>query len=314
LISVDGFEFFRSESIKCESCNKAEHRNGVTDYFHRALLAGLVHPTKNIFLPIAQEFIVRQDGSRKEDCERNGAKRWVLEFRRRHPQLKGTILADALHSNQPFLELLLEKKLNFIIGCKPGSNPHMFEWIDTLRAGKDLSVFIKKYRNGKHWYISTYEYANNVPVRDSDDALHVNFVMETIRLADTGEKVGCHSFISNLTFNNNKEAEQCACLGRKRWKSENEGHNTLKNQGYHIGHNYGHGKENLANNTVMLCLLAMMMHVIMGFVQQEGFGLFRHLFSTLHACIEAMRGAFRLIGCRNWDNFYHYAWEGFDTS
>ncbi|MGA8163473.1 MAG: hypothetical protein WB791_00420 [Waddliaceae bacterium] len=88
----------------------------------------------------------------------------------------------------------------------------------------------------------------------------------------------------------------------------------MKNQGYHISRNYGHSKENLGNNTVVLCLLAMMMHVILAFVKQEGFGLFRPLFSSLRACIEAMRGAFRLIGCWNWDNFYYYAWEGFDTS
>ncbi len=30
--------------------------------------------------------------------------------------------------------------------------------------------------------------------------------------------------------------------GRARWKIENEGFNTLKDQGYHLEHNIGHGK------------------------------------------------------------------------
>ena len=33
--------------------------------------------------------------------------------------------------------------------------------------------------------------------------------------------------------------------GRARWKIENETFNTLKNQGYHFEHNYGHGKKSV---------------------------------------------------------------------
>ena len=38
---------------------------------------------------------------------------------------------------------------------------------------------------------------------------------------------------------------------RARWKIENETFNTLKNQGYHFEHNYGHGKENLSSLTLL---------------------------------------------------------------
>ena len=40
--------------------------------------------------------------------------------------------------------------------------------------------------------------------------------------------------------------------GRARWKIENETFNTLKNQGYHLEHNYEHGEQNLS---VVLALL-----------------------------------------------------------
>ena len=36
--------------------------------------------------------------------------------------------------------------------------------------------------------------------------------------------------------------------GRACWKIENETFNTLKNQGYHLEHNFGHGKKHLSNN------------------------------------------------------------------
>ena len=44
--------------------------------------------------------------------------------------------------------------------------------------------------------------------------------------------------------------------GRARWKIENETFNTLKNQGYHFEHNFGHGKEHLSNVMTNLMLLA----------------------------------------------------------
>ena len=44
--------------------------------------------------------------------------------------------------------------------------------------------------------------------------------------------------------------------GRARWKIENETFNTLKNQGYQFGHNFGHGKQNLSTIFVMLMMLA----------------------------------------------------------
>ena len=50
--------------------------------------------------------------------------------------------------------------------------------------------------------------------------------------------------------------------GRCRWKIENETFNTLKNQGYHIEHNYGHGEKNLSMNFFLLNLLAFFMHQI----------------------------------------------------
>jgi hypothetical protein len=45
-------------------------------------------------------------------------------------------------------------------------------------------------------------------------------------------------------------------VARTRWKIENETFNTLKNQGYHLEHNYGHGNKYLATNFAILTFLA----------------------------------------------------------
>ena len=50
--------------------------------------------------------------------------------------------------------------------------------------------------------------------------------------------------------------------GRTRWHIENETINTLKNQGYQFGHNFGHGYKNLTTVFSMLMMLAFMIDQI----------------------------------------------------
>ena len=44
--------------------------------------------------------------------------------------------------------------------------------------------------------------------------------------------------------------------GRARWKIENETFITLKNQCYHLEHNFGHGQQNLSTVLATLKILA----------------------------------------------------------
>jgi hypothetical protein len=51
-------------------------------------------------------------------------------------------------------------------------------------------------------------------------------------------------------------------IGRCRWKIENETLNTLKNQGYHIEHNFRDGEKHLSMNFLLLNLLAFLLYQI----------------------------------------------------
>jgi hypothetical protein len=106
LLSLDGTGYFGSREIHCPNCTVVV-RGDTTYYSHTALLAVLVRPGKSEVMALEPEFITPQDGTEKQDCERNAAKRWVT---RNAPHLAGervTVLADDLHCNQPFCELLL---------------------------------------------------------------------------------------------------------------------------------------------------------------------------------------------------------------
>ena len=56
---------------------------------------------------------------------------------------------------------------------------------------------------------------------------------------------------------------------RTRWKSENENNNVLKNYGYHLEHNFGHGGQYLAMVLVMLNLLAFLFHTVLDLCDEQ---------------------------------------------
>ena len=59
--------------------------------------------------------------------------------------------------------------------------------------------------------------------------------------------------------------------GRARWRIENETFNTLKNQGYELEHNFGHGREHLSDVLASLMMLAFLIDQ----VEQHCCALFR---------------------------------------
>jgi len=65
--------------------------------------------------------------------------------------------------------------------------------------------------------------------------------------------------------------------GRARWKIENETFNTLKNQGYHFEHNFGHGNNNLSVGFALLLMLAFLIDQI----QQLACSLFQAVWNKI---------------------------------
>ena len=75
-----------------------------------------------------------------------------------------------------------------------------------------------------------------MPLNGSRNADELNFFEYWLTV---GQKVTYHnSWVSDITVSENNVRELVQG-GRARWKIENETFNTLKNQGYHIEHNFG---------------------------------------------------------------------------
>jgi len=112
-------------------------------------------------------------------------------------------------------------------------------------------------------------------LRAGKDALTVNWLSIEIRDAK-GKLTYRNSFITDLPVTRETVAELAACA-RARWKIENESFNVLKNGGYHLEHNFGHGQQHLASLLVCFNLLAFAIHTVADLAK----GAWRHARETL---------------------------------
>lgn len=286
LVALDGVEYFCSQKVHCDYCMTRTHKDGTISYYHQMLGAVLIHPDLSEVIPLAPEPIQMQDGHAKNDCERNAARRWLKRFRKDHPHLPVLITEDALSSNAPHIRDLLDCRCHFILGVKEGDHKHLFEQFDQrVEAEQVETVHEEDTATGasRDWM-----FVNGVCLNESNPEVLVNLLVH-VEL-DAEGKIHTWSWVTDLTLTAGK-VKAVACGGRARWRIENETFNTLKNQGYHFEHNYGHGYKHLA---VVFALL-MMLAFLIDQVQQKCNPLFqkaREKKSSKSALWEAVRYLF----------------------
>lgn len=249
LLPLDGTGYFSSKKIHCDAClEKVNQKTGEVTYYHQLLGAAIVHPDLKAVIPLAPEPIIKQDGETKNDCERNAAKRFFDQLRKDHPHLPLIVTEDALSSNAPHVRELEKHDLHYILGVKEGDHAFLFEHIAAAgQAGQTIEVEIQGV-GVTHWF----RFLNQVPLNKSNQDLLVNFV-EYREIKK--EKTQHFCWITDFTVTPSN-VFQIMRGGRARWKIENETFNTLKNQGYHFEHNFGHGKQNLSVVFALLMMLA----------------------------------------------------------
>jgi hypothetical protein len=252
LLALDGTGYFSSSSIHCESClEKVNKQTGEVTYHHQMLAAVLMHPDHREVIPLAPEPIQKQDGSSKNDCERNAAKRLLRQIRHEHPHLKLIVVEDGLASNGPHIRELVDLDMHFILGAKPGDHPFLFEQV--LLAYEADRVTTISWTNAEGAWCEI-AFVNDLPLNEANEDLRVNW-LQYIEYAADGNEQKRFTWVTDLRISR-QNVRWLVRGGRCRWKIENETFNTLKNQGYHFEHNYGHGKKNLSVVFAMLMMLA----------------------------------------------------------
>jgi hypothetical protein len=291
LLALDGTEYFSSKTIHCASCLQRVHRNGSVTYAHQLLGAAIIHPDQRAVIPLMPEPIINRDGTDKNDCERNAAKRFVAKLRQDHPHLKFIVTEDSLSSNAPHIETLHAHGLHYILGVKEGDHSYLFQQVQAAEHAGQVSCYERHDRAAG--LVHRFRFLNDVPLNASNPDVRVN----VIEYWEMGQDKAQHfSWVTDIRVSK-RNVYQLMRGGRARWKIENETFNTLKNQGYHFEHNYGHGEQHLSVVFAMLMMLAFL-------VDQA-----QQLCCALFQAVWAKLGSKRLLWERMRALFYTYALE-----
>ena len=260
LLNLDGTGYFSSNTLYSDACmEKKSSKTGKISYYLQAVGAALVHPYYKEVIAFCPEIIRKQDGNTKMDCERNAIKRMLVKLRQDHPHLKFIVNEDALSSNAPHIKDLEEHNLHYILGVKEGDHKYLFQYVDqVVESGKAVELTIADEKNADitHYFRIVY----NSPLNKSNQDKLVTFVEYWEENAKTG-RTQRFSWITDLDITE-KNVYLFMRGARARWKIENETFNTLKNQGYHFGHNFGLGKQHLSEVFVLLMMLAFLVDQI----------------------------------------------------
>lgn len=305
LIALDGTEYFGSSQVHCRQCSIRSLKSGEAHYFHSVITPVIVCPGQAQVIPLVPEFIVPQDGHDLQDCENAAAKRWLSQHGERYSALNVTVLGDDLYCHQPLCQQLLAQQFNFILVCRPESHPTLYEHLE----GIDLPTVKTKRWTGKVEETYTYRYLNAVPLKDSDNALLVNWCELTVSHPD-GKVVYKNSFATNhlITY---ETVVEIVLAGRTRWKVENENNNTLKTKGYNLEHNFGHGKQHLASFLATLNILSLLFHTLLNLLDEK-YKLLRSHLPTRKTFFDDLRALTRYLYFDSWDHLLTFMLNGLD--
>jgi hypothetical protein len=299
LLALDGTGFFASSKVSCPHCCLKTSRTGEERYYHQLLGAALVHPAHKEVLPLAPEPIIRADGQEKNDCERNAAKRLIADTRREHPHLPLVVVEDTLAANAPHIKTLQAADMRFILGVKPGSHYALFE---DAQAAFDQAPenALERVDADDARITHRFRWAHAIGLNDSNTHLRVH----VLDYEQIGPKKTQHfTWITDLPLT----ADTVYTImrgGRARWKIENETFNTLKNQGYYLEHNYGHGQQYLASVFAYLTMLAFLVDQL----QKHTCPLFQQALEKHHSMRglwDQMRAFFLSFLIADWTTFFH---------
>jgi hypothetical protein len=306
LVSLDGTGYFSSKTIHCSSCmQKVNKKTGEVTYYHQLMGGVIIHPNLREVIPLMPEPILKQDGETKNDCERNAAKRFLAQLKQDYPDLTFTITEDALSPNAPHIRELEKHGFHYILGVKEGDHEHLFEQVALARQEGRTTEYERRSGDVVHRFC----FVNQMPLNKSNPDILVNFV-EYWEISEGKTQHFC--WVTDFTVTK-LNVFTIMRGGRARWKVENETFNTLKNQGYHFEHNFGHGKKNLSVVFAALMMLAFLVDQ----VQQLACELFQAVLEkkgSRKRLWEHMRALFKTIELKSMTQLFEAILYGYKAT
>jgi len=196
--------------------------------------------------------------------------------------------------------------------CKPESHTTLYEWLAGVEAAGDLQQFTIRRWTGRFHTVHTYRYASEVPLREGEDAVWVNWCELTITKETDGTILYRNAFATQHHLDHTS-GESVVQAGRTRWKIENEHHNTLKTKGYHLEHHYGHGKQHLSAVLLTLHLIAFLFHTVLGWVDPK-YHVLRQTLAARQTFFHDLQALTRYLLFDSWDHLLNFMLQGLEIA
>ena len=259
-IIFDGTGLYSFDKKHCDHCLKREYTNKETGetkiiYMHHVLEAKLV--VGNMVLSIGTEFIENEsEDVSKQDCELKAFYRLSAKLKNAYPRLPICILGDSLYACEGVFSCCDEYKWKYIFRFKEGR-------IKTIAAEFEKIRTIERIKEDQEHFWSN-DICYNIR--------KVNLFEAMLDTKDESKKQ--YVFITNIRVTK-RNVETLVCVGRSRWKIENQGFNNQKNIRYNIEHANSHNYIAMKNHYLLTQIADIIMQLY-----ENGLNIFKMIKKT----------------------------------
>jgi hypothetical protein len=231
--AIDGVEIFESTKKRCEKCLTRVDKQGITHYFHRAVVCATVGSDPHIVLGY-EMLEPKKDLSNKDEGEITGGKRLIRKLYKKFHHFADVIVADALYCKASWIMEVLAIGMDAVIRVKD----------ERLHIVKEALGLFQRREADKQWIVREGNTKKIIVSAWDDDGfemsgmdIKVRFIrfLENIHEGDKKEL----KEVWIVTTNKNICVETLWKIIHKRWDIENNVFHQLKTE-CHFDHCYLH--------------------------------------------------------------------------
>ena len=248
VVAIDGTGIFSFEQEPFPGCPHKTSKNGKKTW-QAGLLEAKIICFNGFSLSMETEWYQNSDNiQEKQDCEQKAFVRLARKLKTNYPRLPITLTADSLYPNDTFFSICRTNAWAFILTFKEGCLKSIWEEVGLLYPLEEKRNKQNRVK-GKYWETSMF-------IANLEYKKHKNLSWcEYTRKEAASEKPERFVHITSICMDKSNVWE-VSYYGRLRWKIENEGFNTQKNQGYNLQHKYAEKDFNAMQNYYQLLQVA----------------------------------------------------------
>lgn len=256
MVAIDGTgtNSYRENDQEASRLTKTS-KNGITTYLYHVVEAKLI-TSSGLALSLGSEWVQNLPDRNfdKQDCEKRAFERLAKKIKQFFPRLPICILADGLYPNQTFMKICKDNNWAFIVVLKDNTLKTLQEDIADVENKKHRSLECnRREAKGKTHITTIYRYIDEAFTYAGHTIYWVSCTETVIHFDKDNVPKEAEPIPKRFVFITSQKADdknvRSICeAGRMRWTIENQGFNTQKNGGYHLGHQFSRKSFNSYQN------------------------------------------------------------------